>query len=351
MRFTKKFIVLAVAGLVSGGAFAQSNVTIYGIMDASVFGWSGNGESSTGISSSNYSTSRLGFKGEEALGNGLKAIFNLETQLTLDDKVAWTSGRQANVGLAGNFGKIVVGTMGTMSDSWTFGLTSPMGNMSARNLIGNTLGRFSSEKATGVHYYSPVFSGLQLGAIYGTKQDTDTYSLGKQYYLQVGAKYDNGPFAGVLTFARLSDDADAAKDLTVGATYDFKVVKFYAGYERSADVGTSGSTTLKGTRTETNAQWTVGARVPVGKAGAIIGSYAVNKNDADDTDVKGWQLGYDHKLSKRTTLYANYMRISNDDGAAVRPNDRWVDTPESGGFSKGYGESYNGVAVGIRHMF
>ena len=79
----KKLIALAVAGLASTAAFAQSNVTIYGIVDAGYVNSSvdraagGNGNFS-GIQSGVWAGSRLGFRGEEGLGNGLKAVFTLE---------------------------------------------------------------------------------------------------------------------------------------------------------------------------------------------------------------------------------------------------------------------------------
>jgi hypothetical protein len=79
----KKLIALAVASLASGAAFAQTNVTMYGIADAG-YVWSQGDALVTGtnkfsgIQSGLLSGSRLGFKGEEALGNGLKAIFTLE---------------------------------------------------------------------------------------------------------------------------------------------------------------------------------------------------------------------------------------------------------------------------------
>lgn len=81
----KKLIALAVAGLVSGGAFAQSNVSIYGVVDVGIeHGNSGYG-SQTRIQSGQSAGNRLGFRGEEALGNGLTAYFNLEQGFLLDD--------------------------------------------------------------------------------------------------------------------------------------------------------------------------------------------------------------------------------------------------------------------------
>ena len=336
----KKIIALAVAGLVSGAAFAQSNVTIYGIMDAGVYGWSGNDESATGVQSSGLSTSRLGFKGEEALGNGLKAVFNLETGINLDDKTStFQSDRQANVGLAGSFGTVLVGIQPSLSDKWHGGVSEPMGNISSRNVMRGVVGNYSNEKADGVSYVSPVFSGLQLGALYGTKNDTDTDALTRSAYIQLGANYANGPFAAALTYARLNKGTadSAAQDWTVGATYDFKVAKLYAAYELSQNVGAN---------EDDNGLWTLGARIPVTKAGTLSVSYSQADNDVKDTDTAGWQIGYDHNLSKRTTVYAAYMRLVNDDAGVVVPHSRY------GSFTgNSADESYNGVTVGIRHLF
>ena len=353
----KKIIALAVAGLVSSVAFAQSSVTVYGILDAGFSSWSGNSERSTGVQNGGMSTSRLGFMGEEALGNGLKATFQLETAATTDGGSAdasWGGNRQANVGLTGKFGTVKLGTQQSLSDLWA-GNVEVMGNLSPRNLIGNTAGRFSNEKARAVSYYSPIFSGLQLAALYGTKQETNNYVLTQgtdngedsQAYYQVGANYNNGPFNAALTYAYLADDGDGAQDWTLGGTYDFKVVKVFAGYERSADVGT-GADTLTGVRNLTNSEWTVGVRVPVTTAGTVSASYAKNTNDINDTDVDAWLLGYDHALSKRTTLYAAYMHIGNDDASSIEPPSRFNNTKA---FTSSTGESYGGVTFGLRHAF
>ncbi len=341
----KKIIALAVAGLVSGAAFAQSNVTVYGILDAGVYAWSGNDGSATGVVNGGLSTSRLGFKGEEALGNGLKAIFNLETAVNTDaengggDK-SWGSNRQANVGLTGGFGTVLVGLQGSLSDAWHGGVSEPMGNISSRNLMPAVVGRFSNEKADAVSYYSPVFSGLQLAALYGTRQDVDTDTTSRSNYIQVAAKYANGPFAAAATYARLKQNsADSApQDWTVGATYDFKVAKLYAAYELSQNVNAD---------EDDNAVWTLGTRIPVGKVGTIAASYSLADNDVKDTDYSAWQIGYEHALSKRTTAYASYMRLVNDDESNAKPASRFSGT----GFANGTDESYNGVMVGIRHAF
>ena len=102
----KKLIALAVAGLVSVPAFAQSNVTIYGRMDAGLFNQDDDaGHAVTRVDSSGWTTSRLGFKGAESLGNGLQALFQVETTLVNDDETGLNGpGRDTFVGLGGGFG-------------------------------------------------------------------------------------------------------------------------------------------------------------------------------------------------------------------------------------------------------
>ncbi len=176
----KKIISLAVAALASGAAFAQSNVTIYGIMDVGVSSYSadsvknydGKGNNlksarNTGVYSDGYTSSRLGFKGEEALGNGLKAVFQLESAISQDDKDArWGSTRQAFVGLTiSSFGTVKLGTQSSLSDSWHGGAGAEnMGNLSTRNIIGGVKGSFANTKQPGITYVSPSFSGLTVGA-------------------------------------------------------------------------------------------------------------------------------------------------------------------------------------------
>jgi predicted porin len=88
----KKLIALAVAGMASGFAAAQTNVTIYGVLDAGYLYSSGNPgpgikgtNTFSGVANGLTAGNRLGFKGEEALGNGLKAVFTLEYGLEIDN--------------------------------------------------------------------------------------------------------------------------------------------------------------------------------------------------------------------------------------------------------------------------
>ncbi|MRR49600.1 MAG: porin [Rhodocyclaceae bacterium] len=132
----KKLIALAIAGL-SSAAFAQSNVTIYGTMDAGFETARAGGATPTaaGLSGRDMAgrnrittnSSNIGFKGAESLGNGLTAVFQIETQISADGSNSAsavpnvfgnTSGsvwntRDTYMGIAGGFGTVAIGYLST----------------------------------------------------------------------------------------------------------------------------------------------------------------------------------------------------------------------------------------------
>ena len=329
----KKIIALAVAGLASTGALAQSNVTVYGIVDAYVANWSGNGERVTGIQSGGLSTSRLGFKGVEDLGGGLKAVFNIESKIVPDDSTATFKGdRQLNVGLSGGFGTVLVGTMSTLADSW-MAQYDFAGNLSARVVLADTLTNIAIAKTTAIAYVSPNFSGLTIGAanIFG-EQAT---GAARTNTFQIGANYLNGPLGATALYTKASEadvnGADAS-EYDLGASYNFGVAKVMGVYERSKNTGLS---------TVANKFWTLGVVVPVGM-GAVHFGYGKRANDADETDTSVTTLAYSYGFSKRTTGYVGYARLGNDDLAAAEPH---------ANFTAQTGESFNGLVLGLRHSF
>ena len=110
--------LIAIAGL-SGAAFAQSNVTIYGVADATVDVISVSGGAANTPSFSRVATngSRLGIKGSENLGNGLTALFQYESDVKFDEGGALGTARDSFVGLAGGFGKVTLANLSGISRS------------------------------------------------------------------------------------------------------------------------------------------------------------------------------------------------------------------------------------------
>lgn len=350
----KKIIALAVAGLVSGAAFAQSNVTVYGVADmyyAYSSADSANQDSSHHINSGGLSGSRIGFKGTEDLGNGLKALFVLEYGLQADNKTTGVGSgaatRQSFIGLTGSFGTVVAGAAQTTGYDFACA-AGPIGGsaldvyhaVGARNLL--SCGH-DGRASNAVAYISPTFSGLTFAYNHarvteGVNRAAVAATDDDAYANLASASYANGPLSAGLIWSKISmSNTAGGDDVTewgLRGAYDFGVAKLFGSYQ-NMDTGVARGSD------QDDSKWQVSVTVPVGAAGTVALQYADNNMDANNADSKGWTLAYLHAMSKRTTAYAGYSRISNDDGAAKNFG---LGTPLAG-------DNASVLAVGMRHTF
>ena len=377
----KKIIALAVAGLVSGVAFAQTNVTVYGAVDAA-YTYSKQGDAKfSGIESGGWNGGRVGFRGEEALGNGLKAIFTYEFGTDADVSSGLSGTRLSFVGLSGNFGSVTAGRQG--APSYVFlGSTSSndITTVYPTNLMLGSTDAFSTMSTGGsarwdnsIAYQSPNWSGFDLRAVYSFGENVrDSFSDASTDASKagIGVRYANGPvyltaiYQTVLdnngtTPAGVDVDVPGSKSWAIGGSYDFKVVKLYANYiQEKWDNG--GPLANYGIATDGDAKhklWSVGLSVPVGQAGTVRAEYMqIKADELDSGKAKGFGIGYDYDLSKRTKIYTAVSRINNDDGMAwgyskVRGSGKAAvgTTPASSSYL--VGEDSTNFQVGIRHFF
>ena len=319
----KKIIALAVAALASTAAFAQTNVTIYGIADASVSATTNlgaaNGQTQFNVNSGTLSTSRIGFKGVEDLGNGLKALFTLEYGLAIDDNTGIGTGtniaRQQFVGLTGGFGTVIAGRLQTTGLDFTvagsaLGGSAPLGAtnvatgtglINGQQLITGLYGRQNNAVA----YVSPSFGGVVVAYNHSriteaalTTNNTDSHGD------LISVSYDNGPISAgaIYTKATMADTLanDNLKEWGIRGGYDFKVVKLQATYQQAKqDNITVGK----------DKKWVVSATVPIGAKVNVIGEFASLSADSTvaNDDVKVGTLATTYALSKRTTAYAGFV--------------------------------------------
>jgi predicted porin len=397
----KKHIALAVAALASSAAFAQGNVTIYGLVDVGFSHRSDNTRNDDNNPNNNVgsqnaiddgisSGSRLGFKGTEDLGNGLTALFTLETGFATDTGNLRQSGRyfgrQAFLGLTGGFGTAIAGrlyaphysflsaidpfkggTVGRYRNVFDAGLTTGGENLFDPTRVDNTIA-----------YVSPSFGGFNITAAYSTTaigQETlgndggnDAQQSGDNKVFALLPRYTNGPLDVGVSYHRIKNETSGPNtayvsatapgnrilgayepkitNWAVGGTYDFKVVKLAAFYDRNKLSASNlpDDITLK--------SWLLGVTVPFGKH-AIQASYTQSKLD-DATDdsagkAKQYALGYTYSLSKRTSVYAAYADISNDN---EKGNAGKVRRTASVGDSSNGGDGYqNGFQFGLKHSF
>ncbi len=348
MASLKKQIALAsVLALAGTAAQAQSSVTLYGILDVSFGSFenahvNGTDARLTQVESGKLTTSFFGFKGVEDLGNGLKALFTLESFMRMDTgasgrtnaDVFWA--RNAHVGLQGSFGKVIAGRTENFLYQQALSFNPFGGSFGFSPTIRLTYGApFGVDKGDSgwsntIAYYAPTISGFSFaGQVQMGESETESDSAG----LMIG--YASGPFAIGYGYQEASS-AEAPKPNFVsgkqtfsllGASYDFGAVKLFGqiGQYQGKDMPAAAD------NTKTNL-YQLGVAVPVGTAGKVLASYGEQTKELTAGDVKHsiFTLGYDHNLSKRTDAYVIYMRDDDD-----RAN--W--------------EAGNTLAVGVRHRF
>ncbi len=357
---------LTLAALIIGGfaaqAQAQSNVTIYGIADAGIVAERGGAAGNvTKVTSGVGSASRLGFKGVEDLGNGLSALFTIESGVKIDTGDQDTPGvfaqRQAFVGLKSKeAGQVTLGRQYTMLYNALSQVADPFGAGyagSAKNLF--PTGGVNTRLSNSVVYNSPVFSGFSVDALYGMGEQAGDTTAGRQFGF--GLNYANGPLNVRLVHNNKNNDVaaigatpavrkDKAKNTLLAANYDFGVAKVYFGYEKDKGAGSAPLPVANAfgyavapKSSADSAEWLLGVGVPLG-GGTLVASY-INKDDKQNNqDAHQYAIGYLYALSKRTTLYTAVAKIKNKNGAGYTVGNN----TEPGSGDKAFD-------LGIRHAF
>jgi predicted porin len=346
---------LAVLAAASGAAMAQSSVTLFGVVDATLAFGRGTTADKNQLTNSGYNSSRLGFRGTEDLGGGLAASFWLEAGLANDNgqggatnsnnqaggtstASAGTQGltfnRRSTVSLSGGFGEIRLGRDYT-PQFWNLTVFDPFGT----NGVGTTQtyrsslgGPVNVRASNSIGYFLPG----NLGGFYGQAQ----YYMGENLSNVANKKdgngvsgrvgFANGPINVGLAYSRTKYLTGDIKTANLGGQYDLGVAKLMGHYNQ--DRVTNGARG-KG--------WLLGALVPVG-AGEIrasLSTYEINTPGKPETDKIA--LGYVHNLSKRTAVYTTFARVKNKGGAMQALNDSVT----------GANRNSTGVDLGIRHSF
>ncbi|MFT0547555.1 porin [Allopusillimonas ginsengisoli] len=337
-----KKTLLAAALIVgfAGVAQAETSVTLYGILDGGI-GYqrikdsnSGDKITKTGMIDGVQSGNRWGLKGTEDLGNGLRAVFQLESGFGLRDGQQGQGGRlfgrQATLGLASDaWGQLDLGRQTNIASKYFPGIGDPFGasfgqaNAGASFTSANTV-RYDNM----VMYQTPNFSGFQFGVGYSfntsAPQDwkvsgvDDTNNKG----ITTGLRYANGPIGVALVYDRVENDFTdtTTQAWALGASYDFEVVKLHLGYGQTKDGFFAGqnfpidggagfawpaSAGVDGLKFNS---YVAGVSAPLGN-GKIMASWQMADPRHEPTGVdlekqQVYSLGYTYNLSKRTNVYA-----------------------------------------------
>ncbi|KGH31850.1 porin [Comamonas testosteroni] len=348
----KSLIALAVLAA-SGAAMAQSSVTLFGIVDTGVSyvdNASGN-DAKYGVHTSGNATSRLGLRGTEDLGGGLKAGFWLEGEIFGDDGNAsgFNFKRESTVRLSGNFGEVRLGreTTPTFRAGLKYDLFGATG-------IGQNLGFKAWSTAGGafgadantirannmVSYSSPNFSGFTANVSYAFDEKQGVGKTGRYAGGNVG--YDNGPLSVTAAYGTLNGGTGDRDEMSIGASYNFGVAKVVGNVQQikyKPDAGSSAKFR----------NYLLGVSAPVGGVGEVKAQYAYYDQQGP-AKAHQLSLGYVHNLSKRTALYGTVAYLKNQDGSAIALAAKGV-SDTVGLKADGSGRNQAGVQVGIRHAF
>lgn len=384
----KKIIALAIAGL-SSAAFAQSNVTISGLVDLGYANtntqtaangkdtsqtWAGNGSS----------TSTIVFSGTEALGNGLSAGFFLASDFTAGANQfttnAGTSAMSVNNPFANqmfnsqnyltlnsaSWGSVKVGTIndaslsvssasqpfGTAIGSGYSGSFARLNRMGAVNVVNTTGVNTVAAVAAGAGarlvrvgnsamYETPSFNGFSGSLLHVFKNDNDQYAtVGQQ---ELGLKYNNGPINVHYSYYKFDSGNNVAaggfigetvKHNMLGGNYTFGPATVYAGWTSSKGNAAAGTTADA-------RSWNIALKYAMGNWALMANVLKVDDKMpvvaavSGDMDRNLTGLGLDYSMSKRTTAYVRYENGDNDKSSNTGSN--------TGAFTR--------WAAGVRHSF
>jgi GBP family porin len=341
----KSLIAIAVLAATSSAAFAQSNVTIYGILDAGIVAERGGAAGSVSkVTSGAASASRIGFKGTEDLGGGLSAIFKLETGAKIDDGSLDAANtifnREAFVGLSSKTaGTLTLGrqytpyyeTLRDVGDPFAMGYAG-----TAKNLF--PVASFMTRNSNAIVYKTPNLEGFTGAVSYSLGEQNGDSSASRQVGGSLG--YNNGPLNVAVAYNMKNNDTSATAttpavntgighNALIAANYDFKVVKVFAAYSKDKGVGSApinGAASATATtsafgytfaQSKDSSDALIGLTAPVSDAGTLMASY-IRKNDKEvaNRDADQWAIGYNYALSKRTSTYVAYAKIKNKNGAS-----------------------------------
>jgi predicted porin len=336
----KSLLALAVLGAFAGAASAQSSVTIYGLVDMSVAKSNNDGTApgyapNAGAPGNDAWTvqqsagSRLGFRGNEDMGGGLSAQFQIEHRFTPDDGVASTpsfwQGRSYVQITSKAVGSVYMGREYTPA-FWPAVKSDPFGWDGVGQIGSNAWAGYLAPNNGGVRtsntvgYRSANWGGLTVQAALGLSEAS---GAGRNNGFNV--EYSGGPLYVGVGFETIKDGANNKNGVVNGAVhYDLGVVKLmgYAVQSKTANGNTKGN------------MYSLGLRAPIG-AGVLKAQYFKNNPDKSATPLTNSKLGvgFDYFLSKRTNVYVDLGRGTGTNAAGVKL------------------KTNTAYAVGMKHVF
>jgi predicted porin len=349
----KSLLALAALTAFAGVASAQSSVTLFGVVDVNARNVKNSGGSIKSLSTDGWGSSRIGLRGVEDLGGGLRAGFWLEGSVGADTGTGAASlgngsnqgqtwQRRSTVSLIGGFGEIRLGRDYT-PDFWNHTVFDPFGTNGVASSF-NVYGGAAANSGVGtlvrannsIGYFLPA----GIGGLYGQVMVAAGEGATGNKHMGARLGYSAGPVNVAVAYGRTDvspNTSDDYKRLNVGASWNLgfmRLMGYWVNGERTAGQEVT--------------QYLVGGILPFGASQFKFaytrsdGKGPTAANNAQDATQIG--LGYGYSMSKRTTLYAHYARVNNKSGAAYTASG-------SGPAGHMAGRNSTGYEFGVNHTF
>lgn len=366
MKLLAAAVVTAFAAPVALAQSPASNVTIYGLLQAEFYNIKGDGAGANPDYQSRNrigtpGTFAIGFRGSEAIGGGMRVVWQVEQNVGGGDGTSTTSNwgsRNTFVGLNGGFGTVMLGNYDSplkrvlgVNNQMNMGLTGPQGMEPVLTNVGGST-RFSNRINNSLTYHSPTMAGFRVEAQYqaneGRTATTDPFEYGvslnwaggpfragigyskhedfrganfSDQAILVSGSWTSGPFLVQGAYSRLEYDVaggDRHRDnFLIGGQYSLAQHRFRLQYQEAGDSkGSAGG-------------------VAIGNLAPVGGS----------TGGKVYGVSYGYALSKRSEVYGYYSYIDNDNNGVLNHASTGAITGVTGGMS------ITAFGVGIRHAF
>ena len=390
----KKLLAVAVAAaLAPAFASAQTNVTMFGVIDTGLTWAKAGNQKVSGMDQNALASNRFGVRGSEDLGGGLRANFHLESGMSANGAASGAqnaatgtaidfSTRLAYLGLAGGFGEVRMGRQYTSAfviqtgyDLFgTNGVASALNIMSAvRTSAGGAavpagnaatagLGATSQVRtANAIQWLSPNWSGFTATAMmnFGERQNATGAERQMGGSLKYAAKvwsialgYNNQKDNGVAAGVGGPGSTERIRQWILAGDVNFGAFKVLLGHQ---NLRNSGNTlNVAGAPSMRAKDWWIGGQY---SAGAHTVKLQYNRRNATSTllagsagDASQWGIGYIYALSKRTEAYAHYARIGNKGGAGGSAY-QVATTNLTLGYGGTGGQNSSGFQFGVAHKF
>ncbi len=364
-KFIKTFllVVLALSVLPANAQADEGNTTLYGQARLSVDSVDDDEDRVTQVADTESS---LGIKGFENLGNGLKAVFQIETAINLDDGAGTTGtlfgrGRHSYIGLESGLGTVALGIYNSPYRETTNGIDIFGNGLADHNTIignvgdGDTMAEFNLREPNSINYWSPKIKGFYFNGQYRV----DETAGADQNHYSAGVFYENGPLYAALGYEVHGEegstvDPDGAGPLPAVGTNDTDGLKFgiaYAFNEEKTRVGF-----IYDRISEDGADsvfdrdaFYVNLSHKLDNNVLKVGYAHANDSDAGGDDGADFYVaGLSHNLSRRTEIYGLYAAVNNDDDAG-----RYGLGSSTNGATAASapGANLDGFSIGVTHKF